>query len=516
MNSILSYQQARERLSLEEKIGQLFMPAAFINDSESEILQLEKLIKEQHIGGLCFFHSRASAATNFEGLKKIIYNQDSFSTLKKLISIDAEWGLAMRIENTPQYPYAITLGAFQENNDLIFKVAQQIANDCKAAGIHWNLAPVVDINNNPNNPVIGYRSFGENKINVTKKALAFIKGSESEGVLTCIKHFPGHGDTEIDSHLGLPLITKSKEELITNELYPFQKLINEGVDSIMAGHLSIPALADGDAIPSSLSKKMLKNLLRDEMNFKGVVISDALNMHAISKNYPNKGELEWIAFDAGNDILCFAEHIQEGIVTILKNATKVQIEESFQRIWQLKEKAFNSSNNKTFKLFKPYDLNKKIAKKSLTLFSGDKKVISEFSNDTFIGLEISIAESHQFFKQLKKECISTYNQSVLAIRNQLQNEYNILIALYPPKAKPANYFDIPIEEINLINEFLLTKNVVIYLFGNPYVLNHIKIKKAKAIVIVYQDFEVFQENAAFHFLGENEAVGKIPVSINVN
>lgn len=530
MNNFSSYLEAKTKLSDTEKVGQLFMPAAFINDTEEEILEIEKLIKEHHIGSLCFFHSRASAATNFEGKKKIVYNEDSFATLKKLIaryqavaqyplliSIDAEWGLAMRIEHTPQYPYAITLGAMQNTTDLVYHLGQQIANDCKAAGIHWNLAPVVDINNNPNNPVIGYRSFGEDKYNVTAKALAFIKGSEGEGVLTCLKHFPGHGDTEVDSHLGLPLITKSKKELLANELYPFQQLINEGIPTIMAGHLSIPALANGDTIPSSLSKKMLKDLLRDEMKFTGVVISDALNMHAVSKNYPIKGELEWLAFDAGNDVLCFAEHIAEGVHAILKNATKNQIEESFERLWKLKERAFKTPTKNTL-LSDARKLNKEIATASLTLLKG---AIGAFNTDDFMGLEMSQSKSPSiFFKALtdKKSfpIFSTFENSVEAIRQQTNNEKNILLALFPPKAKPANFFDIPTDEIDFINELIETKNVILYLFGNPYVLNHLKIDKAKAIVIAYQNFKEFQENAAQHFIGKNEALGKAPVTIQYN
>ncbi|MDB2607097.1 glycoside hydrolase family 3 protein, partial [Zobellia sp.] len=279
MPKIVSYTEATKDLSLDEKVGQLFMPAAFINDTEEEIQHLENLIKDHHVGSLCFFHSRASAATNFEGKKKVVSNDYSFETLQKLIiryqkvakyplliAIDAEWGLAMRIEKTPQYPYAITLGAISDDsNDLIYEIGKNIAVDCKAAGIHWNLSPCVDINNNPNNPVIGYRSFGENKIKVTQKALAYINGTHSEGVLTSIKHFPGHGDTATDSHLDLPLIQKTKKELKNNELYPFQQLILEGADSVMAGHLSVPALANGTTTPSSISKDIIKGILRAEM-----------------------------------------------------------------------------------------------------------------------------------------------------------------------------------------------------------------------------------------------------------
>ncbi|MBT8302538.1 MAG: glycoside hydrolase family 3 protein, partial [Maribacter sp.] len=206
MNRLLEYREAKIGLSKREKIGQLFMPAAFINDSEEEIRALERLISEQCVGGLCFFHSRVSAATNYEGKKEITYNEQSFKTLQNLvgryqqktkhrllIAIDAEWGLAMRIENTPQYPYAITLGALRDGTDLVFQVGKNIAHDCKQAGVHYNLAPVSDINNNPNNPVIGYRSFGGDKINVYEKSLAYIKGMQSEGIICSIKHFPGHG-----------------------------------------------------------------------------------------------------------------------------------------------------------------------------------------------------------------------------------------------------------------------------------------------------------------------------------
>ena len=188
-----------QNLSLEQKVGQLFMPAAFINDGEEDIQKLEKLIKENHVGSICFFHSRASAATNFEGKKEVIHNENSYQRLLALISryqkaasiplviaIDAEWGLAMRIENTPQYPYAITLGAIQNGEQLVFQVGKRIAQDCQNAGIHWNLSPVVDINLNPENPVIGYRSFGDNKKQVTAYARAYIEGISSAGILNLI------------------------------------------------------------------------------------------------------------------------------------------------------------------------------------------------------------------------------------------------------------------------------------------------------------------------------------------
>ena len=522
MNKVPSYEIAVKELRPLEKVGQLFMPAAFINDTEEEIQKLEKLIQNHHVGALCFFHSRASAATNYEGKKEVIFNANSFQTLQNLIhryqgvskyplliAIDAEWGLAMRIENTPQYPYAITLGAIQDNDDLIFDIGQHIAKDCKAAGVHWNLAPCIDINNNPNNPVIGYRSFGEDKINVAEKALAYVKGTESEGVLTSIKHFPGHGDTETDSHLGLPLIEKSKDELIANELYPFQILVDEGVDSIMAGHLSVPSLANGKTESSSISKEIIKGVLRNEMGYKGVVISDALNMHAVSKNFPTKGELEWLAFDAGNDVLCFAENISEGIETILKNSSEEQIEESFQRVWKLKEKAIQAQiqkSNSNSILETNTELNRKIAKHSLTLLKGNDSAIATFRNTNFCTLTI------------KRSIESSNSDEILAslkeMKSEVVQEKDILILLTPPQVKPANNFGLLIEEIEFINKLIQTKNVVLYLFGNPYVLNHLQIEKARAVVIAYQTFTEFQDVATEHFLGKIAAKGKLPVTIN--
>lgn len=518
---MIDFNTAKKKLSLEEKIGQFFMPAAFINDTEEEIQQLEQLIKLHAVGGICFFHSRASAATNYEGKKEVVYNENSLAVLKSLINryqkiseyplliaIDAEWGLAMRIENTPQYPYAITLGAIKDDVSLIFEVGKNIAKDCKEAGIHWNLSPVSDINNNPDNPVIGYRSFGENREEVALKSIAYVKGTESEGVLTSVKHFPGHGDTATDSHLGLPIINKSKEELIANELYPFQELINTDVDSVMVGHLSVPALANGSNEPSSISKAIIKGVLREEMHFQGVVISDALNMHAVSKNYPTPGELEWLAFDAGNDVLCFAEHIKEGIANILQKANRKQIDESFERVWKLKEKAINTNKEENSANSPTYDvkaLNYKIAKKSLTLLIGSDSDIKDFRSTDFCTVTFKRFDKNQKSSEILK--------SLELMKSEVLKENEVLLLLTPPNVKPANNFGFLKEEIDFINELLVYKKVVLYHYGNPYALKHFNFKKSLATVVVYQDFKEFQEVATEHFLGKRKAIGTLPFKL---
>ncbi|KPM31662.1 Glycoside hydrolase family 3 domain protein [Croceitalea dokdonensis DOKDO 023] len=512
MDALMTYPEIKEHLTLRDKVGQLFMAAAFINDTEAEIKKLEQLIQNHCIGALCFFHSRASAATNFEGTKEIAYQANTYKRLKQLVkryqkvaktpllmAMDAEWGLAMRVENTPQYPYAITLGAAVHEKNLIHEVGRNIAMDCLQAGIHWNLAPVIDINSNPNNPVIGYRSFGDKKELITVAATEYINGMSANGILNCIKHFPGHGDTEVDSHLSLPLINRTKLELFNNELHPFKALINYGVDAVMIGHLMVPALSKNKSMPATVSVDIIQGILRQKLGFSGLIISDALNMRAVSTLYTKKGMLELRAFEAGNDMLCFSEHIVAGISAILKHGEVNSIEQSFQRIWRLKEKAFRNDRPKI--LNTPYhDLIPKLAKQSLTLLTGTETIIKDFRKNNYRTLAFGKKEDTTFLDSLTASPIG-------------QNDDSILIALYPPCAKPMDYFGMDLAELRHINQLLQSKKVVLYVFGNPYILKHLAYHKSLATVLAYQDFKPFQQHAAEHFLGKHIARGKLPVTI---
>ncbi|WP_438712699.1 glycoside hydrolase family 3 protein [Aquimarina muelleri] len=514
-------------LSITEKIGQFFFPAAFINDTDQEVKQIEQLIQNYKIGGLTFFHSRASAATNFEGKKTVIRNENSAQRLSELIthyqsisssplliSIDAEWGLAMRVENTPQYPYAITLGAIPKNQiQWIYEVGKQVGIDLKNMGIHLNLAPVADVNTNPNNPVIGYRSFGENKEQVTNTSIAFYNGLKASGILGCFKHFPGHGDTEVDSHLGLPVIHTSKQDVYNQELYPFIKAIESKIDSILIGHLAVPSLSQGKNVSATLSKDIIKGILRKELGFEGVVISDALNMHSVSKLYPKKGLLEWKAFDAGNDILCFAEHVEEGILAIEKNGTNAQIEESFSRIQKLKENAFKkTTSTAVFDFEKATSLNHAIAKQSITYHKADIKSFEKFNAENFEILVLGRSIDCVFCKEIKKsKCYTAIKDIHSPVSEYTTN--NVGIALFPPSIKPIQEFGMNTEIKDRILELSKTKNVVLYLFGNPYALRILPTKNIANIILAYQDFETFQQVAAQHFIGQHKAVGKSPVQL---
>ncbi|WP_421824691.1 glycoside hydrolase family 3 protein [Flagellimonas oceanensis] len=517
-----TYSLPKAELTLRQKVGQLFMPAVFINDTEEEVQQMEQLIKEQCVGSICFFHSRASAATNFEGKKKVVHNEQSYDRLLELIgryqkaasvplliAIDAEWGLAMRIENTPQFPYAITLGALTDKNNLIQQVGEAIGDDCRRAGIQWNLAPVVDINNNPENPVIGYRSFGDDRDSVLEKTEAFLKGMTNSGTLNSIKHFPGHGDTATDSHLGLPVIDKSMEELMENELYPFKKLIASGVDSVMVGHLLLPQL-DADN-PSTTSSKIISGLLRKKLGFDGVVISDALNMHAVSKKFPQKGSLEEAAFTAGMDVLCFSENVAEGIDEIMTNASKDRIQESFDRVRALKHKAFSQESH--LNQVNPDDysqLNRKIAEQSITELFGDAPTVEKIKSSDFLNISVNSGKKNSFSKQ-----VSSYSgaKGVDLDAALISDNQSIVLSIFAPAVKPKDLFGFDDKTLASIHRLISEKNTLIYLFGNPYILDILKLQPNSNVVLVYQDFPEFQAVAFEHFSGNIKAKGKLPIQL---
>jgi beta-glucosidase-like glycosyl hydrolase/CubicO group peptidase (beta-lactamase class C family) len=297
-----------QTLDPDERIAQLFMAAAWSNKDSGHIKEISDLICNYKIGGLMFMQGgpgRQARLTNY---------YRSLSKVPLMIAMDAEWGLGMRLDSTISFPRQMMLGSIT-GDSLIYEMGKEIARQCKRMGININFAPVADINNNPENPVINSRSFGENKLNVTAKSLAYMHGLQDNGVLACCKHFPGHGDTDIDSHLSLPVIKFPRCRLDTLELFPFKKLIDNGIGSIMVAHLSVSALDSSVNSISTLSAKVINTLLKNELGFKGLVFTDALNMKAVS-NLFGPGELEAKALIAGNDILLFSENIPAAIKEI--------------------------------------------------------------------------------------------------------------------------------------------------------------------------------------------------------
>ena len=295
-------------LSIEQKIGQLFMIAAYSGGDKYNQPLIEKLIQEQGIGGLIFMQGTPIAqAQQCNAYQKM-------SRVPLLIGMDAEWGLGMRLTGVRDFPRQIMMGAMHDST-LVYNMASAVADQCRRMGVHVDFAPVIDINNNPANPVINFRSFGENKKKVASFGIQYMRGLQENGVMACAKHFPGHGDTDVDSHKDLPEIHKSMLQLDSLELYPFNQLIAAGIQSVMVAHLQIPSIDDREHTPTTLSEHAVTELLKQKMKFKGLIFTDALNMDGIAKYY-QPGDIDLKAFAAGNDVLLFSQDVPTGIAKI--------------------------------------------------------------------------------------------------------------------------------------------------------------------------------------------------------
>uniref|UniRef100_UPI0040474CEC glycoside hydrolase family 3 protein n=1 Tax=Algoriphagus sp. TaxID=1872435 RepID=UPI0040474CEC len=485
-------------MNKKQKIAQLFSPAAFIHDTEENYQAIETLIREQEVGGLTFFHSRHSAAANFEKRAEVLDVSGTFekliglinryqriSKIPLLISIDGEYGLAMRIENTPQYPFAITLGALKSDAATwVEEVGYRMGLDMKRSGIHLNLAPCADVNTNPDNPVIGYRSFGNQAKKVSQLAFSAYSGMKKAGIGACLKHFPGHGDTATDSHLGLPILHKSKAELEAEELLPFQVGINQGVEMIMVGHLAVPALTGGKNIPASISRELITDLLKGEMGFKGLVISDALNMKAVANLYPEPGELEWRAFDAGNDILCFSDHVKEGIEKITQNASESEIEVVFEKVMELKTHLGVLETQPIavpkFDWESHSQLQKELAENYVSITSGE--IIPEELN--------KLAEAGKLgYREFFTVSPSLFSQQLDLPFSSIEEAEKMILAVVVPSHKPLNQFGMDQNVLKEIQTLARTKPCILVHFGNPLALKHLgELSDFEAIVCAYQGF----------------------------
>lgn len=323
-------------MALEERIGQLFMVSVASNQSKSATDRVKNLVESEGIGGVIFLVGgpvqQAQLANVYQAASKV----------PLLIGSDAEWGMAMRLDSTYAFPWNMTLGAIQDST-IVEKVGHQIGKHAKRLGVHINFAPDLDVNNNPKNPIIGNRSFGEDPKNVAEKGRAFVRGMEKAGVLTSGKHFPGHGDTATDSHKSLPIINSSLERLDSIELYPFKEVMKAGLSSTMVAHLDVPSLESREGHPSTLSKSIVTGVLQNQLGFKGLVITDALNMKAVSDFAP-EGEVELEAFLAGNDLLLMPENVLKAKETFIKAyndgvVTEERLAKSVKKILMAKYKA---------------------------------------------------------------------------------------------------------------------------------------------------------------------------------
>jgi beta-glucosidase-like glycosyl hydrolase/CubicO group peptidase (beta-lactamase class C family) len=516
-------------LNDDEKIGQLFMVAAYSNRDKKHIAEIDSLIIKHKIGGLIFFQGgpvREAQQTNHYQL---------LAKTPLFMAIDGEWGLNMRLDSTIAYPKQMTLGAIQ-NNQLIYEMGRRIANECKRIGLHINFAPDADINSNGLNPVIGYRAFSESKTEVTMKSIMYMKGMQDNQIMACGKHFPGHGDTDVDSHSDMPKINHSYERLDSLELYPFRALINKGLKSMMVAHIEIPSLDTNKHVSASISPNVIKGLLQDSMQFHGLVFTDALNMKGVAKYYKS-GELEVKALKAGNDILLFSENIPVAIAAI-KEAIKSgellmqDIEKSCKKVLMAKEWAgldtlkpvkieniINDINNPELEAF-----NHKLYDEAFTVLQNKENILPLKRLDTLQIATLCIGEKDlgafqktvQLYTQVSHFNLKNPTQK-LAVDTIIEalKMYNlVLISLENVTKKSDKNFGITLETINLINAIKKCSKVVINLPGNPYAfIKFDEIENIDGIVLTYERNAYTLQKAAELIFGGIDSPGRLPVSI---
>ena len=510
------------QLSFEERVGQLFMVAAYSNKDEAHNKSIDKLVEENKIGGLIFFQGgpvRQAKLTNRYQAK---------SKVPMFIGIDAEWGLSMRLDSTYRYPWNMTLGAVQDMK-LIEKAGNQMAKQSKRMGIHFNFAPVVDINTNPKNPIIGNRSFGETKENVTLRALALMKGLQDEGVFATAKHFPGHGDTSTDSHHTLPVVKFDKNRLDDVELYPYKELIKNGLTSVMVAHLNVPSIEPRENYPTSISYNVVTNILKNELQFEGLIFTDALNMKGAS-NFKKPGDIDLEAFLAGNDVLLFAENVPVAIKKFNEakkdgRLTEERLAYSVKKILAYKYKA-NLHNYQPIALENLYNdlnavefeaLNYQLYENAVTVIKNDTKSIpvAQLDKEKIAYVKLGNDSSDVFLTQLKNyanvtEITSKNLDSVLV---ELQDYTKVIIGYHKSDGAWRNH-NLTFRELLWINQIGKQNDVILTFFTKPYSLLTIKnFESIETIIIGYQNNAISQTVVPQVIFGAIGSKGKLPVSI---
>ncbi len=529
VKNALTYQQKwvdsiYGEMSVQEKIGQLFMADVFSSDPKEKTDKILNLIKEQHIGGIIF--SKGGPVRQ----AKLNNDYQNAAKYPLMVAMDAEWGLAMRLDSTYAYPYNMTLGAIQDNK-IVEEVGYRIGRHTKSMGMHINFAPVVDINTNPKNPIIGNRSFGEDMENVSEKASAFMKGMQRAGIIANAKHFPGHGDTDQDSHKILPTVHFTKERIDSVELYPYRRLIQDGLSSVMVAHLNIPSLDNRPGFPSSLSKYVVTDMLKGQLGFNGLIFTDALNMKGAS-NYSSPGEIDLAAFLAGNDVLLISEDIPKAHA-LLVNAyreeviTEERLAHSVKKILFAKFKAglhrYQPVNpyGLVSTLNSPYDdeLYERAMEAAITVVKNDSLnlPIQELKNKKFAYVNLGDDSGQPFLDALRKyDRIDHINNKELpALLKQLKGYDKVIIGFHKSNSNPWKSYKFTAKELQWIQEIAIANDVILDVFTSPYALLQIQnMAEIETIMVSYQNSEMSQSLSAQIIFGARQSKGKLPVSIN--
>ena len=514
-------------LTLRERIGQLMMISAYSNQGTEHINAISGQIKKYNIGGVIFMKGSP--------IRQAIFTNHIQSIAKTplLIAIDGEWGLSMRLDSIKPFPRQMMLGAIN-NEELIYDMGTEIARQCRLMGIHINFAPVLDINNNPKNPVINSRSFGEDKKQVLRRGYAYMAGMQDNGLLVSAKHFPGHGDTDTDSHHNLPVLNHSRKHLEQNELYPFKHLIDLGLTGIMVAHMHITAFNPSQAIPATLSKEIVTDLLIDKYGFKGIIYTDAMNMGGVANKYKPE-EAALMAFKAGNDIILFPPDVEKSIKRIEKAVKnkEIDIKEINRRCKKILGAKFYAHLNE----YKPIEtdnliadlqtgeteyLNHSIAAEAITLLSNHNDLIplQSVENDLYV-INIESSENNNFINRAKNysqiSCNTVTKHTTAPEKQLIINKAStlpyVVFAWHGISQYPANNYGVSSQIIEFINNISKNSKVILVVFGNPYVLNSVQTKQINSIIVTYEDNPYTNDYAAQTIFGGIDTKGKLPVSL---
>ncbi len=515
-------------LTEDQRMAQLMVIRAHSNLGPEHIAKVERDIIDYNVGALCFFQGgpiRQALLTNR-------YQQLARTPL--LVTIDGEWGLGMRLDSVTRFPYQLTLGALQDEG-LVYRMGIAVGEQCKRIGVHVNYAPVVDINNNPDNPVIGFRSFGEDRDKVSRLGVAYMKGMQDAGIMACAKHFPGHGDVAVDSHYDLPVINKSMDQLDSMELVPFKAIFSAGVGSVMIAHLAIPAIDTAARRATSISRNNVTELLRNKLQYNGLTFTDALEMKGVAKYFPG-GTISVEAIIAGNDMLCLPASIPESIAAIKAAIQEGRLQQSDvdAKVKKVLQEKYNLGLHRaqfvdTTRLLT--DLNaatdairEEVARKGLTVLGrspasmglplqkGSRRIAYVQIGGPATGLFGTTLQeelgAHLYTFSLQ-DSTTRVDSMVHAIKQEGRYDL-ILVGLQGYANKPMNNFGIGARALQL-HQALQGDSTISILFGNVQAIRHVC--DARFLVAAYQDDDITQRVAAQWLLGEFAAKGVLPVSV---
>jgi beta-glucosidase-like glycosyl hydrolase/CubicO group peptidase (beta-lactamase class C family) len=515
-------------MNLREKAAQLFMVAAYSNRDAAHEAYLRKLITKHKIGGLIFFQGgpgRQAQMTN---------RLQSAAKVPLLIGMDAEWGLSMRLDSTYTFPRQMELGAGAKP-ELAYRAGAAVAAHCRQLGVHISFSPVVDVNSNAANPIIGSRSFGEDREVVASMGMAYMKGLQENGIIACAKHFPGHGDTDADSHTSLPVVHKTLDELELNELYPFRQMVDAGVGAVMVAHLYIPSIDSTKNRATTLSKSAVQELLKNDLGFDGLSVTDALNMKGVSAYY-KPGMVDVEALLAGNDILLFAEDVATALDEIEKavkdgRIDTLEIEKRCRKVLAAKhwvglhEITPISTQGIHAKLNTAGDelVKRDIIKAGITLLKNQDDILPFMYLDSLqiAAVSIGAASGNTFHHTLAKyaavqrHAISkqpTFDE-IVKLNDALRAVDIVIVSIHGTSQYASKNFGISNSLAEFLSKILDDNKVVLAWLGNPYGLNNLgKIEKASAVICTYEDTKLHREILAQAIFGAFDIRGKLPVT----